>query len=379
MAALDGARGIAALSVLLLHAWLYTTTQSSDLSAPSDAIAHELRLGLVLFFVLSGFLLWRPWLAPERAGTSFRRRVRRYALRRAARILPAYYVALVGAIVIVLAVGDAHHTPPATHLPLFLVFGQNLTAATLGKLDPPMWTLGVEVCFYVAVPLLGLALRAVRGRAARALLGPALLFIAGTAYNVALSRGHVPPPTAINQLPAMAPDFACGMLAAALLDGPPLRARTRWPLLLGGVLLVVANGAWHTQFAVDAQQIVRDLPAAAGFACVLVALARAPRPGLLATPPLRALGEVSYGLYLWHMPLIFLLRDIGLWPSSMLPAAVLLVALTLVVASASWRLIERPVLRALAPAPPPSPSPSPTAPAPARSQRPGALAPAHSG
>ncbi len=99
MASIDGLRGIAALSVFTFHGWLYTMPKpdASQRSTVGDYAAHELRLGLVLFFVLSGFLLSRPWFA---AALDERRPpdLRRYLRSRVARIAPAYYVALVGSI-----------------------------------------------------------------------------------------------------------------------------------------------------------------------------------------------------------------------------------------------------------------------------------------
>src|SRR3954447_18052973 len=100
-ASLDGLRGLAALSIFVFHGWLYTmpAPDATDRSSVGDYAAHELRLGLVAFFVLSGFLLSRPWFAAalgERRPPS----LRRYLRARAARILPAYYVALAGSIVL---------------------------------------------------------------------------------------------------------------------------------------------------------------------------------------------------------------------------------------------------------------------------------------
>src|SRR6476620_8001817 len=97
-AALDGLRGIAALSVFVFHAWLYTRVQVRAAGAHGVAAQAvvELRLGLVLFFVLSGFLLFRPWVAAALGDRPRAPRLATYAAHRVGRIVPAYYVAIVG-------------------------------------------------------------------------------------------------------------------------------------------------------------------------------------------------------------------------------------------------------------------------------------------
>ena len=101
LAELDGLRGLAALSVLGYHAWLYTTPRVSTGARDStwEYVVGEMRLGLVLFFVLSGFLLYGPWIAAA-LGERPRPALWGYLRRRAARVLPAYYLALVGSIVL---------------------------------------------------------------------------------------------------------------------------------------------------------------------------------------------------------------------------------------------------------------------------------------
>src|SRR3954451_7878504 len=94
---LDGLRGLAALAVLVFHCWLYTMVVP-DAGRPVSGLDlgySNLRLGLVLFFVLSGFLLYGPWVRAaleDRAAP----RVAPYFKRRALRVLPAYYLSLVG-------------------------------------------------------------------------------------------------------------------------------------------------------------------------------------------------------------------------------------------------------------------------------------------
>ncbi len=345
--AVDALRGAAALGVFLFHAWLYTLPQprAGDRDGPGDFALHELRLGLVLFFVLSGFLLFGPWAAGRAP------RLGEYLRRRAARILPAYYVALLGSIALLWSLDGTPgvRLPPAEGLPLFAVFAQNTSGSTVMKLDPPMWSLAVEVCFYLALPLFGwLALRLGRTRRAQSVV-PLVLIAVGFAFNVwlALERPGLP---FVKSLPAMLPYFGCGMLAAVLMHGARPGRGARIGLAVGGLTLVVADALWHALsdaagVSSDAAVMVRDLPAGFGFAALLAAIAglapkRAPRSvGLLA-----ALGLVSYGFYLWHVPVLLWLRAHSLLPLNPFGASLVGGAVTLALATLSWRLIERPAI-----------------------------------
>src|SRR3954452_4146436 len=93
MHALDGLRGLAALGVVLLHVWIYTGANAPDKSLTTDLWMGELRLCVLLFFVLSGFLLALPWVAAAR-GEREAPKLGRYIARRAARIVPAYWLVL---------------------------------------------------------------------------------------------------------------------------------------------------------------------------------------------------------------------------------------------------------------------------------------------
>lgn len=351
VAALDAVRAIAALSVVAYHAWLYSLPKVSagHRDSTADLVWHELRLGLVLFFVLSGFLLYGPWVraAAERKGGP---QLGAYALRRAARIVPAYWVALIGSIVLLWP----HDAVPGVRLPdandlwLFAIFGQNFTEGTLLKLDPPMWTLAVEVSFYASLPLLGwLALRG--GRRAGAVAVPLAFGSLGVLYNWLLSGERDLPLTVSKILPAVAPYFALGMLAAVAVHHRPRLARhAAVALALVGGVLVLGDGWWAADAATRgshdvALRIWRDVPAAAGFALLLVAVAAAPRvPRLLSGRTLAWLGTISYGIYLWHVPVMLFLRAHGLLPLSPVGALAAVAVPTLVLSAASWYLVEQP-------------------------------------
>ncbi|UTI62547.1 acyltransferase [Paraconexibacter antarcticus] len=347
--ALDGLRAVAALSVVGYHAWLYTlpTVSSAERGGTSDYVWHELRLGLVLFFVLSGFLLYGPWVRSAATGGRAPS-VRGYAIRRAGRILPAYWVAIAASVLLLWW----YDRTPGVRLPdggnlwLFAVFGQNFRADTLLTLNPPSWTLAVEATFYLALPLLGLL--ALRGRRAGVVLAPVLFLLAGVAYNYAMSSRGGLSPIVSKVLPAYTPYFGVGMLAAVLAYGRTLAPRVGWALLGAGVVLVVGDALWAADAATrgshdQALRIWRDLPAATGFALVLLAVTTAVRaPRLLTARPVVRVGELSYGIYLWHVPLLLFLRAQGVLPLFTTGALAVILPLTFLVAAASWRFVEQP-------------------------------------
>jgi peptidoglycan/LPS O-acetylase OafA/YrhL len=295
--ALDGLRGLAALGVLTLHVWMFTVQHAHRRDELVSLLTGELRLGVVLFFVLSGFLLAGPWVASaldERPTPD----LGRFAVKRAARIVPAYWVAMLGSFWLLSGTGHGYEVS-AGQLPLFAAFGQNYVGAVAGKLDPPMWSLVVEVSFYAVLPLVGwLLVRAARrGRMVLACAGLVGAGLSWSAAGVALDW----PDTAMDTLPTFLPVFACGMAAAALVHRrDPARVQW-WGLLVAGAGLVAANAWWHHQGTGVTGHIVRDLPAAAGFAVVVAAVVARP-PAALSCAPLRGLGTISYGLYLWHLP-----------------------------------------------------------------------------
>ena len=350
--ALDGLRGIAALSVFVFHAWLYTLPVVSVAGAarsPATDLIRELRLGLVLFFVLSGFLLFRAW-----AGAALGRRPAprnaTYVVHRVGRIVPAYWLAIVGSIALLYPIAGSPgvRLPPPELLPLFFVFGQNFSPQTLLKLDPPMWTLAVEAAFYVVLPLLGWL--ALRGRATpRAqLLVPLALLLLGVAFNAVLAQAGGADLRWSKSLPAMLPYFAVGMGAAVLATGRrPTAGQAR--VLVGAALLLVAVNvalqvaAGHGAQVTGLLKVIRDLPAALGFAMLICVAATRP-PRALALRPLAWCGLVSYGLYLWHVPVLLVMRAAGLLPLDVAGATLVGLPVSLLAGWLSFRFVEAPAI-----------------------------------
>src|SRR6201991_2264243 len=107
-----------------------------------DRCIGELRIAVVLFFVLSGFLLAKPWVSGRAPSLG------RYALRRFARIAPAYWAAVIGSLL--LTHGTGHGRDSDLHdLPKFLLFVANVFPETPTQPAPPLWSLHIEVSFYV--------------------------------------------------------------------------------------------------------------------------------------------------------------------------------------------------------------------------------------
>jgi peptidoglycan/LPS O-acetylase OafA/YrhL len=340
---LDGLRGIAALSVLSFHVWLYARPNppATNVTGAIDWTWSCLRWGLVLFFVLTGFLLYRPWLDARKKGTS--PRLETYVRRRAARILPAYYLALVGSIALRWGAGGVPgvRLPSAATLPTFFVFAQNFSDQSLLTLDPPMWTLAVEVTFYLLLPVFGFL--ALRRRDWPKTAVPALLLAVGLAWSwgVAALGGSLP---LTKILPEMLPFFAAGMLAAALVHDRVVSARGARLLLAGAIAGLAVQVVTQLLAPSVAGTVLHELPLAAAFAAIVTLGASDRCPSWLCWRPLTAVGTVSYGVYLWNVPVLWALRSDNLLPLSPPTALPVVAVASLGIATLSWMLVEKPVM-----------------------------------
>src|SRR4051794_5593020 len=118
----DGARGLAALSVLVFHV---TLGGYNALPSPIRELLAHLDVGVTLFFVISGFLLYRPFVLARFQGAP-RPRTRSYAVRRVLRIVPGYWVALT---VVALVLGE-HSVFTASGIPTYYLFLQAYAGST---------------------------------------------------------------------------------------------------------------------------------------------------------------------------------------------------------------------------------------------------------
>lgn len=341
--ALDIVRAAAALAVLTYHVWLYRLPNPSRPSRDGwfDFTLFEMRAGLIVFFVMSGYLLYRPLLRGGRDGAPRTVPLGAYYWRRIVRIVPGYYLAIAGSVLLLWGLEGTPgvRLPDAADLWKFLFFLQNYFPDTLLTLDAPTWTLAVQAAFYLVFPLF-LVAAAPLGR--RAWIVPPALIGFGVIWNwYAYSEGLGP--VWRLAMPAMLPYLALGMLIAHL--PPPRERRTAVAVLVSGVLLAVADGVWHALGVGDwALGVLRDLPGAVGYALVIFACAQKAIGQSELLRPFEAFGRWSYGVFLWHLPLLLFIKGNGWMPSSGLLTWVLLIAVAAAAGAAQWRFVERPLL-----------------------------------
>jgi peptidoglycan/LPS O-acetylase OafA/YrhL len=332
---IESLRALAALSVLTWHA-LFLAPGAHGLVARG---AYAGRYGVYLFFALSGFLLFLPFARHAFAhGQPID--LRRYAVNRALRILPLYYFVLA----VLLLVGHGGGT-----LEQWVRFGtltQSFFSDTVvNGVDGPMWSLAIELQFYVLLPLIAVGLAAVSRRSIRrAALVLAALALGSLGVWVAKSYNHHPPDFRwAYSLPVTFFHFVPGMLVAlALVRLEQRQARWRPP----GALCVLAGVAC---WAVASYEVSIAPPLVALASLLVVAGVALPLGGggpvlrLLDARLLVAIGAVSYSLYLWHYPIVSYLGrhlDVSFWG---LLGIGLLVCLP--VAWLSYALVETPFLR----------------------------------
>ena len=364
---LDGLRGIAVVAVILYHGGVSW--------APGGL------LGVELFFVLSGFLITSLLLAEwTRSATIV---LRAFWARRARRLLPALFV-LVLAIGIYYALGGPTTAVPNLEndgISTLLYFnnwhqianGTNYFAAS-GPISPLQhtWSLAIEEQFYVIWPLvvlgvLGLARR--RGasgrRSLQILLGLSLVGALASAVDTAIlfGGGH-----GLDRVYYGTDTRAAGLLVGAAL-AIALTLRRRYPSPRGRIALTAARRRLLSAAASVALVAIAagmgfvagadrwlypygllGLDAAAAVVIMaVIALPRSPVVRLLSLAPLRGIGTISYGLYLWHFPL-FLWLDESTTHTSGAELLVLRLSVTLAVSLLSYWFVEQPIRRRRRPA-----------------------------
>jgi peptidoglycan/LPS O-acetylase OafA/YrhL len=361
---LDSVRGIALLAVVAAHASFFMGGSASLSNLRFD-------FSVRVFFMISAFLLYRPWVRARLAEWD-PPSAAAFGWRRFLRIMPAYWVALT---VISLWLGISYVFSGHglwTYYGLTQVYQPGWAVGGL----PQAWTLCVEVVFYAALPLWGALMARLRASSNAAkirqeLLGCLLLFLASFVYKVVITatgaiEGPGGVPHQLNTLTFL-DDFAIGMALGVLSawyegrrDLPrALRLHDRYPSISWGLALAALA---ITSFAVGVfgkvaanisgpEYVTRHyLLAMIGVGLLMPALFGDPTRGLvrrvLANRVLTYLGVISYGVYLWHFAVLVQLERWGfsevaattgqwIWFPAGLAGGVVL-------ATISWYVVEKP-------------------------------------
>jgi peptidoglycan/LPS O-acetylase OafA/YrhL len=373
IAALDGLRGVAILLVLVCHSEFLAVVAGAAVWYPFHVIAGYAYSGVLLFFVLSGFLLFLPFV---RSLTSSRAmpRIGAFYKRRMLRIFPLYYLIL---LLTLLALVRVQGLPSMGHFDVgqlllcaTLLFDLNPTAYGMAtRLDPVLWSLTLEWQFYLMLPWIALLIAVlmgkrssgiVRRRRRTALLIAAVLGVLclGLGTRVLGAIGHYvwgyASPVGVPGVPGLLfaflygiqgkylEVFALGMLSSVLyvlaIERSALATQTRRWIGLGLVIIMVLGQEWILGWALGVHRlfgwngwenyfppsrdwswsIFGDLALAATYALLLLGILISPvLSRMLSWPALRFVGTISYSMYLWHYFLISTLvgHDVLDWPA----------------------------------------------------------------
>jgi peptidoglycan/LPS O-acetylase OafA/YrhL len=353
----DALRAIAAGTVLLFHVGFFLEAVEDPTFGRYFA---QLNIGVAVFFVISGFLLYRPF-----AQARFERRsspaIVPYAIRRAFRIFPAFWVVLV-ATAIWLDLPEVFDRP-LVHFGLLQAYDGSTLTSGVGH----AWTLSVELSFYLAMPVVALMLQRLPARTTRRfVLSEALLLAAMLAFAVAWRlietetlRGSIIFTPEVATLPAFLDHFALGMglaVASVALAGraqpglvrvverhpwlPWLAAAALWVLLCN-----IGQGS-----ATAANEVVRHELRGAAAVCLLLPAVFGQRSGglvrrFMAARAMVWLGLVSYSLYLWHPTIARKVVETRLDENAGgLVAAAAIITASIAVAALSYHAVERPAM-----------------------------------
>ncbi len=369
---LDGLRAAAAVMVLTTHVAFHTGLVTRPIVGP---LTSRLDFGVCLFFFLSGFLLYRPW-ALAAQGDRPVPSVRAYLRKRWARVYPAYVVV----VVVVLSWYPPSATSDVDVWVRYLTFTQIYAPGYERQGLTQMWSLALEVAFYLALPIIAHVATRRRGQRSvvrqSAVLG-AMVLVA-VAFNVLRAwTDWLPDDIAGYWLPAHLDWFAGGMLLALVSvsvagDQPRPRWFDRltglagdwgtWLIVAGCAFLLAATPlagpltpfdpdfAWYTTgpWHVVIKPLLYGVCAFALMVPLTLESAANPYARALSGPGIRWLGRISYGIFLWHLVLLGAISSaLGiavfsgwfwlLWP--------LTLASTVAVAWVSWSLLERRLIR----------------------------------
>ncbi|MDO5501543.1 MAG: acyltransferase [Actinomycetia bacterium] len=359
IAALTGLRGFAALVVVVVHA--------SSISAYPWVGFHN--YGPIALFVLSGFLLFQPW-SRWLLGHRDRPHIGDFARRRLWRIFPPYLAVL---LIVALVYSPARPADAGSWV-------RNATLTHIyqyGDLRRGLyhtWSLATEISWYVALPMLGLVMG---WFVHRLRLRPLVVVLVAAACAGVLAFGwrwaryfRVEDLNLLLTMSSWLPAYAVCFLGGSVLghiavvrsarQGPPTTAGVApwwpWGLTLVGLAAGITaasrlGGPWTFADTTFIESLVRFWGMLTMALALLAAAAFAPRKSLVSrlfgNGPMVAIGRWSYGLYLWHLPVMLIIYDrngmpAGSWGLALWIGIITVVSLPL--SAATYRFIEKPAM-----------------------------------
>jgi peptidoglycan/LPS O-acetylase OafA/YrhL len=339
---INGLRGVAILGVVSFHVIAGMMTPDT-LPPPLSALAISGWTGVNLFFILSGFVLFLPYVGCMEAFTG-RAAVLDFYRRRAWRLLPLFYIGALGSWLI--AVVLSRMQPNPGELLSVLGLGFVLDAHNFSpRFNPALWSLGDEVAFSALFPLLVVsfqrhgALRvmawAATGALAMRLTGiwrfPALQ---GATFNSDMFACRID-------------EFVLGMALALAYARGRLPQRPALWAAVGAALVFIAWAGFDLVLREALPPICRaglnDILDAGFAAIVLAALAPSSRLGLvLSWRPLQVAGMMCYSLYIWHAPLLAWIAPdrAQMSPARFIGAMAVFLSLTVALSALTYRFVE---------------------------------------
>ncbi|OBG85486.1 acyltransferase [Mycobacterium sp. E802] len=350
VAALTGVRAVAALTVMGTHAAYGTGLLSQGYLGLMSA---RLEVGVAIFFVLSGLLLFRPWVHAAASGGKAPS-VGRYARNRFRRIMPAYVVT----VLIVFGIYEIRPVQPnpghtwtglLRNLTLTQIYSDNYFTAYLHQGLSQMWSLAVEVAFYAVLPALACVLLVLlcrrRFRPVVLLTGLAVLALVSPVWLLLLHNTDWLPVGGGTWLPHYLVWFVGGMMLAVLgTVGVRCYALAALPLALACYLVVSTPIAGVTTAV--SLDLTEDL-AKTLFYAIIATLVVAPLAlngngvyaAVMGSRPMVWLGEISYEIFLLHVVAMDLVMEFVLgWHVYTGSATVLFLVTLLATLPFAWLL-----------------------------------------
>ena len=365
---LDGLRAFAALAVFIVHFQQFTHVELS--LGPIDLTRWMINgnTGVALFFALSGFLLSIPfWRGLERQAPP---NTLQYLKHRAVRIIPLYYLCFFGLLMIK---GFSGPEVSFNNIISHLFFLHNLKDSQVMSLNPPFWTLAVEMQFYLFLPFIFIALRQLKYHLAQFTL---IAFIAACFLGYKLILEWMSPnfnwplnfpliwPFGVNAAGATSPAMTYSLashlphfLLGTLFASQFIKRKSHVEKLLYDVLILLIVSSIFIILATPLDESLQlefsryNFPYIPLLLSALIFLVPSSKvtSKFLEYKLLKWLGVVSYGIYIFHYPLqkalkIILEKFAVSISEQWLLFGLLSLGATIVLASLSYLFIEQPVI-----------------------------------